>query len=346
VPKKIVQEKTKIIPFLKKNKIWLFLLCLLITRQFFTPLPMVSLWYLAKAIQLGLLVWLLSASRSIINHPLLRQVILLALLLQIGVASLQFFRQSALFNYAVLGETQLTGTINIARADFKAGEMILPYGTTAHPNILAGVVLILNLSWLQLQVKFKKHLGWLELTVVGLTSWVLFLSQSFTAILAFSLFLTVQSFPQLKKFSYQLASNLVLLLPLLIFLIPAQLQTESIFRRNFLNSQTLTVITGQPLAGVGLSMFATTLKTPFANAGELIRFIQPTHNVPLLLLAETGLLGGVSMYLLAKKYLLKTDPAWLVLLAVLVSLDHYLVTQWVGGVLLVLIFSLNQTREE
>jgi hypothetical protein len=93
-------------------------------------------------------------------------------------------------------------------------------------------------------------------------------------------------------------------------------------------------------------MFATTLKTPFANAGELIRFIQPTHNVPLLLLAETGLLGGVSMYLLAKKYLLKTDPAWLVLLAVLVSLDHYLVTQWVGGVLLVLIFSLNQTREE
>ncbi|MFH2118318.1 MAG: O-antigen ligase family protein [Candidatus Paceibacterota bacterium] len=345
LPKKIIQEKRKIIPFFKKNKIWLSLFILLVIRQFFSPLPMVSFWYLAKAIELSLFIWLLRTNRSIFNHPLLRRAILLALLLQIGVASLQFARQKSLFDYFVLGETQLTGSINIARVNFKSGEMILPYGTTAHPNILAGIVAIFSLSWLHLQAKFKKQFGWWELMVVGLSSWVLFLTQSFTAILAFSLFLFLQSFPKLKKIGYYLASNLLVLIPLLIFLIPAQLQTESLFRRNFLNSQTITVIAHQPFIGIGANMFTTTLKAPFSNAGELIRFIQPTHNVPLLFFAETGLLGLVLIYLLIKKYLLKIDPAWLVLLAVLLSLDHYLVTQWVGGILLVLILSSNEAQK-
>ncbi|OGJ38353.1 MAG: hypothetical protein A2383_03790 [Candidatus Pacebacteria bacterium RIFOXYB1_FULL_39_46] len=345
LPKKIIQEKTKIIDFLKKNKFLLFFFSLLIVRQFFTPLPTVSFLYLAKVVELGLFVWLLRANQSIINRPLFRHVILLALSLQIAVASLQFFRQKSLFDYIVLGETQLTGAINIARVNFKSGEMILPYGTTAHPNILAGVIAIFSLIWLQLQAKFKKQFGWWELIIIALSSWALFLTQSFTAIIGFSLFLGLQSFPKLKKIGYYLASNLLILIPLLIFLVPAQLQTESLFRRNFLNSQTIAVITQQPLTGVGVGMFTTTLKTPVFNANELIRFIQPTHNAPLLFIAETGLLGLLIIYLLIKKQTLKIDPAWWLLLAVILSLDHYLVTQWIGGVLLVLILSSNETSK-
>jgi len=345
LPKKIIQEKSKIISFLKKNKILLFLLSLLIIRQFFTPLPIVSFWYLATIIELSLLIWLLRTNQSIINHPLLRQVILLALLLQAGIASLQFFRQKALFDYAVLGETQLTGAINIANTNFKFGKVILPYGTTAHPNILAGFTVIFSLSWLQLQANFKKQFGWLELLIVSLSSWVLFLTQSLTAIFAFSLFAILQSFPKFQRFGHYLASNLLLLLPLFIFLIPSQWQTESLFRRNFLNVQTLAVIAEQPITGVGLNMFTTTLKPPITNSNELIRFIQPTHNVPLLLIAETGLLGLWLIGLLSKKYLLDIEPAWLVLLAVLFSLDHYLITQWVGGIMLALIFTINLTKK-
>jgi O-antigen ligase len=129
------------------------------------------------------------------------------------------------------------------------------------------------------------------------------------------------------------------LLPLFIFLIPATLQTESLFRRNFLNSQAFAISQEQPIAGVGLGLFTTTLKTPSAHFGELVRFVQPAHNVPLLLLAETGIVGLLLVFLTIKKYFWPIDAPWLVLLSVLLSLDHYLVTQWAGGVLLALILA-------
>ncbi|HEX9817556.1 MAG TPA: O-antigen ligase family protein [Patescibacteria group bacterium] len=339
LPKKIIREKGKIILFLKKNKAWFSLLIFFIARQFFTPLPIISIWYLLKTIELGLFIWCIKDNWQAINQPLLSQVLLLSLLLQITVGLLQFHRQQALFPYMILGETQLAGTINIARANFKIGEVILPYGTTAHPNILTGTIMVTTFIWLELRTRVKKTLGWLELIVFSLSCWLIFLTQSMTAFLAMSLFLSLQIFPKLKVFGSYLASNLLVLLPLFIFLIPATLQTESLFRRNFLNSQAFAISQEQPIAGVGLGLFTTTLKTPSAHFGELVRFVQPAHNVPLLLLAETGIVGLLLVFLTIKKYFWPIDAPWLVLLSVLLSLDHYLVTQWAGGVLLALILA-------
>lgn len=334
LPGKIHGPIKKIQLFLKKNT-WLILaFLLLIIRQFFSPIPAVSLWSLSKLIELGLFAWCLTDLWPRISHKLFQLALLLTILFQAGIASLQFFRQQPLFEYQVLGETQLTGSINIARSIFRTGEKILPYGTTAHPNILAGSLVILTMLWLKLRDQRRENFTWQALVFVTIISWTLFLTQSYSAIIALAVFFIFQSLPKIKHWAPWLAGGGIIAIPLMLFFMPLRLQSESLLRRNFLNTQAIAVITKNPLDGVGLSAFSTTLKTPAANQAELVRFVQPVHNVFLLLLTETGWLG-LGIFFLTVKHFKNTEHwYWLVALIPLLSLDHYLVTQWAGMMML------------
>src|SRR5690606_15562750 len=118
---------------------------------------------------------------------------------------------------------------------------------------------------------------------------------------------------------------------------------ESFDRRVFLNAHAVTVFAQQPLWGNGLDMFTTTLKNISNN--ELVRFVQPTHNVPLLWLAEAGALGIALLWSVVKK-LSYREHWWLLTLAPLLSLDHYLLTQWAGAFLLILTLAISQGKTE
>lgn len=329
---------------IKKNSLkhwWpvLLLTATFIARQLTTPLPMVSGWYLVKLIELVLFGWCFASLWPTLNHRLIRLTVLSAILLQASLATFQFVAQRSLFAYEVLGETRLTYAINIARAQFATGEKIVPYGTTAHPNILAGVMVVLGVWWLQQQSNILRKKR--ALVLVAIISWVLFLTQAYSAIFAWVLYALWQSFPRLRQFGGWVAALIVITGPLLIATLPPNWQTPSTLRRNLLSEHAAQVWTQAPWGGTGLGLFTTTLHNPQQQVRELVRFIQPVHHVPLLILAETGVIGAGLLYFgwqYGRSWLTK-NAHWLVILAPLLAFDHYLVTQWVGGFCLTLIAS-------
>jgi O-antigen ligase len=343
----IRRQKIKILPFLKKNRWWLLALSALFVRQIFSPQPIIAGWYFLKMLELVFFARCLIDLWPKIHRALFRWALLLTIVFQAGLATYQFFQQQSLFAYHILGETQLTGSINIARAEFKTGEVILPYGTTAHPNILAGVVTILGIIWLQLGTRHKRSINIKYLSVVLIIVWILFITQSTSALLAFIIFLLLQIWPVLKLFSLQLAILIMIATPLALIFIPSHWQTESIFRRVFLNAHAVSVVASQPLLGTGLDQYTTKLKDIAGESStQFIRFIQPVHNVPLLWLAETGLVGVILLGSVVGRLKLNKHAVWLLVLAPILSLDHYLLTQWAGGMLLVIALAVQLAQQQ
>lgn len=335
---KIRGEQKKIQPFLKKNAAWLILLLFLGARQFFSTAPIVSLWFFTKLLEWLLFGWCLIDVWPNLRHRLIQTALLLTIVFQGFITTAQFIHQQPLFDYQVLGETRFAGAINVARAEFKTGEKILPYGTTAHPNILAGVMVLAGAWWLTQRAISQKKLGWLELGIVALVSWSIFLTQSTSALISWTLFLLWQEWSWLQARGTNIALGLLILTPAVLLFAPTTWQTESFFRRNLLNAHAVTEFFKQPLIGVGLNQFTGTMANLTGQASDqFIRFIQPAHHVPLLWLAETGLLGLVLIWSLFKKINWTKPTPWLLTLTPLLSLDHYLLTQWVGGLLLTII---------
>ena len=82
-----------------------------------------------------------------------RKPLIAALIFQSILAIGQWFNQGSLLGYWFLGETTLTYTANIAKTSVWPfeGLRILPYGTTPHPNVLAGWALVSLLILLRLR---------------------------------------------------------------------------------------------------------------------------------------------------------------------------------------------------
>ena len=114
---------------------------------------------------------------------------------------------------------------------------------------------------------------------------------------------------------------------------------DSINRRNYLNEAAFEIFKNKQLWGTGINNFTMFLEE-FSQNKELIRFIQPVHNLALLILSEGGLLLVALLYLIRDQH--KTINFWqktLILLAI-ASLDHYLFTQVVGLNLLAIFYFL------
>lgn len=318
-------------PFLIQNR-WLILAtCLLFLRQFFSPMPSVSFWYMWKGAELGVCAWCYRSLWPALQHRLIFASLLITILFQIGVISYQFFAQQPLFPYFVLGETRLTSSINIARSVFQDGEKILPYGTTAHPNIAAGFLIIVGVLWLMYGT--KKRMSVMDAGIIALLSWAIFATQSVSAGASLIVFLLFQSFFLVRQWSRSI-TVCILIAPLLLSISPLSFSQESIFRRNLLNQHALRTLFQHPWWGSGLGVFTVTLKNQLHGSGELVRFVQPVHHGLMLLLAETGVLGILFFWCMVGRTMwswFQRNAAWLLLLAPLIALDHYLFTQWVGG---------------
>ena len=104
------------------------------------------------------------------------------------------------------------------------------------------------------------------------------------------------------------------------------------------------------MLGVGLNTFTAKVESYTSNP-EVVRFIQPVHHIGYLLVAETGLLGIVLMasvlILLIRHKKIKDTSLFnkrflfLSTLPIMV-LDHYLLTNQTGLLLLVLLVAYNR----
>jgi len=326
-------------------KLLILLSWLLIVRQLFSPHLLISGWFTLQLLTALLLGWVLIANHRLLldkklslsslsrwsiesSYSLVWWALVATIIFQTTVALIQFWTQSSVWGYAFLGEVSLTVPYGIAHANLGGREVSLAYGTTAHPNVLAGVVVVYTLiSWRWLFVKTAKQTPIAKLIGLVLlicTLIVIYITQSLSALLTLAIgswmlipYLekltlstsyshTIKTLQQLratigKHFylpSWLPLNRLSFWLLITFFLMPiivsvfTKLYPEnlSLARRAWLNHAALQIFIQQPLVGTGLNLFTTQIKSTLPSR-ELVRFAQPAHHLGLLWLAETGFLG-------------------------------------------------------
>jgi hypothetical protein len=320
-----------------------FLFLLLIARQLLSQNPLAAFTHLLHLMEILLF---FSAIRhdhlfkSKIGEKFGFAAMFSVIIFQSLLAIYQFIFQKSLLNYQFLGETNLQDFANISRAQFFFGERILPYGTTAHPNILAGLVTILTILIINKAKGDKKTILCLSANALL----IIFLTQSLTALLTLGLFLLYLSLDKIK------AKKTILICVYYFFIVfVPYLLTEvavikpdsnSVNRRITLNQTALTMFGEHLFLGVGINNFTLKSETyaPESAYKEVIRFVQPAHNLWLLIVSEGGLLLVIVLCLLVKQA--KIDHFFyksMILLAI-ASLDHYFSTQFAGLGLLALFY--------
>ncbi len=291
------------------------------------------------------------------NFFKIRNLILWGLLLSIlgeSVLAIGQFIKAGSLGFEVLGERNFSlSTPGIAKFDLYGAEVLRPYATFSHPNVLAGFLVVTLLLLLFWKMKTVNKLA----TVLG--SLVILLTVSRTSFVAgFG-----SAFFLLRK------KGRIVLITLLLFLSPlvyTRLSTIFSFdsltlsRREELSSVAFHLWLTSPIFGIGLNNFIP------AGADQLLsgpsRFLQPVHNIFLLSLSETGLIGTLGLILLIGYPILKLiklrttnlpfgGPLSTILLLWTVILflgmfDHYFLTLPQGYRLLFLIWGLSLSMLE
>ena len=177
--------------------------------------------------------------------------------LQSLVAIGQFALQKSLFGYWFLGETNLLHFAGIASQTIGGQEFILPSGTTPHPNVLAGVLLIGSVVLWQRRKDIPR---WLLLSTLAVSLFGIGVTFSLSAWLAgmFALgFYGVKSQLDTTHKRIVLAGvwSLIVLIPLVMSQFSVVSANPSLTRRSTLNQVAITTFAAQPLWGTGLNTF-------------------------------------------------------------------------------------------
>lgn len=281
----------------------------------------------------------------------IRTPLLFSLLFQTIISLYQFINQNSLFGYFFMGEPSLESAGIVKNSYFGILE-VAPYGTTPHPNVLAGFltvgyVLFLLCSQNQPIFGIKKAA---KLSLMGLILIILSLTQSLVAIGCFfigmSLFLIKNklSILNMRVLIQMLVASSLFLSPLIVSLLYHSHyfpDSHSILARYELNQASIRLWLQHPIFGVGPNQFIPHVpQTPLS--GQKTLFLQPVHHLILLILVETGLVGLAFTLLLIWQFVRKAKMAHstalhlvpLACLLIIGSTDHYPLTLQTGQLLL------------
>lgn len=277
----------------------------------------------------------------------------------LGIA--QFVKQGSLGGLLwFLGERTFTvGTPGIAKAEIFGRLYLRPYATFPHPNVLGGYLALLLPFLPIINNRDKKISRYVFQLVFILILIALFLTFSRIAIIAgllgFIASLVIAGKP--KKTARTFIFKQLLFMFMLILLFSTfitgrfsnlfQATNESIVQRKELTLAAIAMINHNPLFGIGLGNFLTSLSSVCQYCLQN-GFYQPVHNLFLLVGAETGIFGLIFLiYLLLLAFQgnqkrLKTDRLLLItwLQIIFLSLfDHYFYTLQQGQLLFILLIS-------
>ncbi len=321
-----------------------------------------------KLLEMGLFIVYLTFSIKTRKQLKLIAILLLCGALSEGLlAHLEFFQQTSL-NLWFLGERNFSkATPQIAQVILDNGRLLLrPYATFPHPNVLAGflVILLPLFVWLATQTTSKK-LRLVNIVAVLFLITTIFITFSRTAWIIVSI-LVINFF--IQKFNWKGTLALVATIALFFwlsgvlnlistrFLSLVSSDALSITRRSELNDAALKMWQNSPLVGVGFGNFLPQLSQSTALR-ESPLWLQPAHNIFLLIAAETGIIGIVaflalilySFCSLLKRYrendsvapFLADSLAGIIFLGLF---DHYFWTLQQGQLLLALILGLSLAK--
>ncbi len=315
---------------------YFFILTQAISLVFNTDASGVGLIRLEQYTIAGLFGVYIASSKFKIQNSKFSLPLSMALLGESVLAIMQFLKGGSL-GFWILGERAFSlSTPAIAKFDFYGREFLRPYGTFPHPNVLAAFMLI-------------------SLMLLPIRRWSLVLG-GLTILLTVSRVALIAGFA-LVMFIFKKNRKLVILF--VLFLLPVlYTRYASIFnfdnltflRREQLSLTAFTLWTKHPLFGVGLNNFIPSA-ADFLLSGPN-RFLQPVHNIFLLSLSETGLIGlvglisliGYPIFKLVKfqisnfKFQILTIWATIIFLGMF---DHYFLTLPQGYRLLFLVWGLS-----
>jgi len=287
-------------------------------------------------------------------------IILAAGFIQSVVAIVQFVLQRSINGpLYYLGERSFNiDTIGIATFFANGRELVRPYGTFPHPNVLAfflSIVLILGTS--MVLSRNKKIRQYLYTAVLLVTGTALMLTAARTIILlTFTCILFL--FIRQKKLLFLTAPALILSLSIYFFIFSDRFMFDSLINairlRMDLFAAFVRIFADNLLLGVGTSN-SFFYNTYLADLPIHIRF-QPVHNIYLYILTQFGILGSIPAgYFLYKSAarIIKTPNLFgkkkLFVLGVMLLFfemlavgffDHFFVTLQQGGMITSLILGM------
>jgi hypothetical protein len=337
--------------FLNRKSYLLPLISYLILNTLFIHPSLSSFWFLLKLIELTWFTLYLRSNYP--KHQLLNIAfwpLMFSMLLQFLIASLQYINQSEIFGYLLLGEPHLGGVVGLGQSMLPGTLKILAYGTTSHPNVLAGFFVVAMLVCWQSYFnnpKLTKRLYPLIITT-GLSIVIMILTESVSGVLAviWSMAHLERKKSLIIRYGLNLLSMIILVSSLVILLpstishyhSPQWINFKSITIRYKLNQHAFTLINEIPFFGVGLNQFTPSLIEH--NLLDTAPFIQPAHQVLLLWLSETGLIGFLLVIWLILRLKSRAIPIPLLALVIIGLFDHYPLTLQTGQLLLFLCLSI------
>ncbi len=331
---------------LRQNWLALTIWLLILAYQFTTNFVIAGTYFWLKLTLMGLL-FIYLRKKQLRNLSLLISISF-SLLIQTTLGIYQFLLQQPLFPYHILGEPNFRPYYRLSRQFLLGRERILAYGTTAHPNVLAGfgaifcLILWQSFSKSNFKPNWQKILQGLSLTASLI---LIFITQSWTALLTLVLGLLLMFYKKISNnFKKISTKSLAIALPSVVLAVPLLVAISAYYfphnpswqRRSHLNQAGITLFSKQPWLGTGLNQFAGRVEQDKLTK-DVVGFVQPVHHVGILWLTETGVLGLLLMAIVIAKNRRKKELLYsLLVISPLLVLDHYLYTLQTGQLLLVL----------
>lgn len=290
--------------------------------------------------------------KNIRNMKLVVIVLYVGLFFESLLSIAQYFNQGSLGSFFYfLGERTFTSqTPGIANASINGSLILRPYATFSHPNVLAAY-LILSMTFLLFTVKtsISKKMQAIYVALFLLGTSALFLTLSRTAIITWIAILCLYLFRK----RWKLALGFCVFIGALIYISPFGARflsfspaDEAFTQRISLSKAAVEMFIKNPIFGVGINNFLPNLPFYIKQVGNTF-FLQPVHNIFLLVLSETGIIGfGFFTWFLVKTYkrvLKRKSILGLVLISEVIFLgffDHYFLTLQQGQLLLALVLGL------
>ncbi len=326
----------------------LFNLYLAISALLISPSKAVSLYSSLRVFQFSLLALFAQITLSSNRLSNLSQKLLLfSAFWQSSVVILQFIFQKSLGLW-ILGERSFDSTTTgIAHTGLMGSQLLRPYGTFPHPNVVGAFLVITLLVSLPTWHRTTARIPALSTVIVALLAAILTFSK--TAILALGTSLLVA----VGKVGYILLG--LSLLILLVIVGPTLLpdgQLASVAERLILAQAAFDITLKNPLFGVGSGNFIAELARLNLFSLSEVRLLQPVHNVFLLILAESGIAGlllfALFLAVVAKRVDSSQKLVLFMVILIYASTDHFFWTLHQGRLLfwLAIAFILSSPKTE
>ncbi|MDZ7587361.1 MAG: O-antigen ligase family protein [Patescibacteria group bacterium] len=324
---------------------WLLLLPSVIFSSSLIP----AIYKFGKIIEFSLFGLWIYHHRLTLSPTIVVKSVNLTVLFQSLLAIGQWLKQSSIFGYWFLGEQPYNAaTAGIDKIIWLNGALkIPPLGTFSHPNVLAGFLVIgLTLIFYKGFSFVKKTEPYWITFFLGLIA--LFLTFSLSAWLAFLLLTLPFSLRGRTSQAFLIYFSSLLIILSLFSRGFSYLAPESSFsRRSQLNKIAWQMFLNHPLTGVGLNNFTLTMDQ-YGYIPATTRFLQPVHNIYLLILSETGLIGFTGflylIFFIFKKISNSIFHSSFLVLIFLGLFDHYLITLQQGLLLFFICLPFYQTK--